>query len=82
MIITIDDIHSDAYKLQGVVQLLKNGSCGVFPTDTCYSFVAPISSRDAIDTLRCKKSGKKPLSFLCKDLSMISEYTSDASMGL
>jgi tRNA threonylcarbamoyl adenosine modification protein (Sua5/YciO/YrdC/YwlC family) len=80
MIITIDDIHSDAYKLQGVVQLLKSGSCGVIPTDTCYSFVAPISSRDAIDTLlRCKKSGKKPLSFLCKDLSMISEYTSDAS---
>lgn len=79
-IIVIDDIHSDAYKLQEVCKMLAAGCCGVIPTDTCYSFVAAVDSRAGVDKLlKCKQSGKKPLSFLCKDLSMISKYTGEAS---
>lgn len=75
-LITVEDIHSDGYKLEQVVKMLQDGCCGVIPTDTCYSFVASAGSRTAVDTLlKCKNSGKKPLSFLCKDISMVSEYT-------
>lgn len=81
-IINIEDIHADGFKLAAVSQMLKEGKCGVIPTDTCYSFVAAIDSRSAVDTLiKCKKSGKKPLSFLCKDISMISTYTSEPRHG-
>jgi len=78
LVVVIDDFHADSWKLNEVVAMLQAGKCGVIPTDTCYSFVAPISSRSGVEQLlQCKKSGRKPLSFLCRDLSQISTYTGD-----
>jgi tRNA threonylcarbamoyl adenosine modification protein (Sua5/YciO/YrdC/YwlC family) len=78
LVVVIDDYHADAWKLNEVVAMLQAGKCGVIPTDTCYSFVTPISSRSGVEQLlQCKKSGRKPLSFLCRDISQISTYVGD-----
>ena len=76
--IDIEDFYSDGWKLSSAVDVLRNGGIGVIPTDTCYSFVTPLSSRKGIERLiTCKGNVKKPLSILCKDLSMVDMYTSD-----
>ena len=85
-IITIEDIYSDGYKLQNVVDILKNGGMGVICTDTCYSFVASVESLEGINRITKLKSNllhddsayqqKKPLTLLCHDIKMASQYTS------
>lgn len=79
-IISIEDIYSDAWKLESVVSCLQNGGMGVISTDTCYAFVTQINSQKGIDKiaeLKEMKHQRKPLSIICKDFSMISKYTSD-----
>jgi len=81
-IISVDDLYSDSWMLEGIINTLKNGGIGVIPTDTCYSFVTRIDSKEGIDRLVKLKGieiAKKPLNLLCKDFSMISKYTSNLS---
>lgn len=69
---------SDIWRADKAVRLLSAGGCGVIPTDTSYSFVTPVSSREGIERiLRIKgaESSKKPLSLLCPDLATIDKYT-------
>ena len=76
--IRIEDVHTDLYKLESIVDVLRAGGVGVIPTDTCYSFVTSLSSREGLERLMRLKgiSGqKKPLSLLCKDVSTIAKYT-------
>jgi len=80
--VSIEDVNSDLWQLEPIIDLLREGQVGVIPTDTCYSFVTPITSREGIEQLMALKgiSGKKkPLSIICKDVSTISKYTSDLS---
>ena len=68
----------DYWRLDELIPLLNEGSVGVIPTDTCYSFVAKLSQAGAVDRLLKLKGGsghKKPLSLLCKDLSQVAKYT-------
>ena len=77
--LSADDMFALDYKLHDVVSALSEGGMGVIPTDTCYSFVTKLSSREGTERLmRLKgtRSSKKPLSLLCKDLSMVAKYTS------
>jgi len=70
--IVIEDFYSDSWKLDAVVEKLKQGKIGVIPTDTCYSFVALLSNKKAVEAvMKVKGSGKKPLSVLCKNLAMV-----------
>lgn len=78
--INIEDFYSDGWQLDEVVEILKDGGVGVVPTDTCYSYVTSLNSRKGVERLlKVKASGKKPLSVLCKDLSMIGTYTNEVS---
>ena len=78
--IDVEDFYSDGWKLDEVVEILRNGGVGVIPTDTCYSFVTSLNSRKGIERLMSVKGGgKKPLSVICRDLSMIDTYTSSVS---
>ena len=43
--IQIEDFYSDGWKLDEVVEILRNDGVGVIPTDTCYSFVTCLNSR-------------------------------------
>ncbi|MBS1779235.1 MAG: threonylcarbamoyl-AMP synthase [Bacteroidetes bacterium] len=63
--------------LKTVVDCLKNGGVIIYPTDTIYGLGCDIYNTDAIDRIcRIKKIDPKKaqFSFVCSDLSHISEY--------
>jgi tRNA threonylcarbamoyl adenosine modification protein (Sua5/YciO/YrdC/YwlC family) len=73
-------IHPDnpeQRKINHVVDVLKAGGIVVYPTDTIYGIGCDLLNRKAIERL-CRILDIKPqklnLSFICNDLSHISEY--------
>jgi tRNA threonylcarbamoyl adenosine modification protein (Sua5/YciO/YrdC/YwlC family) len=77
-IVSIEDLDSDIWKCESIVEILQGGGVGVIPTDTCYSFVTQITNLKGIDRiaeLKGMKNQKKPLSILCKDYSTVARYT-------
>ncbi|MCB1154687.1 MAG: threonylcarbamoyl-AMP synthase [Deltaproteobacteria bacterium] len=59
-----------------VVEVLRKGGIVVHPTDTTYALGVDMNNKRGVEMLYQikKKSLNRPLSFLCKDLSNISEY--------
>lgn len=61
-----------------VVECLKDGGVIIYPTDTIYGIGCDISQHKAIERI-CKIKNVDPqkaqLSFICKDLSNMSDYT-------
>jgi tRNA threonylcarbamoyl adenosine modification protein (Sua5/YciO/YrdC/YwlC family) len=57
-------------------EVLIEGGIIVHPTDTTYALGVQVNNKRGVEMLYQikKKSLKRPLSFLCKDLSNISEY--------
>ncbi|MBI1768831.1 MAG: threonylcarbamoyl-AMP synthase [Bacteroidetes bacterium] len=73
-------IHSqnpELRKINRVVELLQKGGIIVYPTDTIYGIGCDLTNRRAVERL-CQIMEVKPqklnLSFICHDLSHISEY--------
>jgi len=64
-------------KINKVVEVLRNGGVVVYPTDTIYGIGCDLMNRRAVERL-CQIIAIKPqklnLSFICSDLSHISEY--------
>lgn len=64
-------------KVERVARVLKEGGIIVYPTDTVYGIGCDLFNRKATDKL-CRLKGKKAkdfnLSFICYDLSDISNY--------
>lgn len=64
-------------KINRVVEVLRAGGIIIYPTDTIYGIGCDLMSRKAIERL-CKimdiKPNKLDLSFICTDLSQVSEY--------
>jgi len=64
-------------KIQHIVDVLRNGGVIIYPTDTIYGIGCDLFNRKAIDKV-CRIKGIKPkklnLSFICYDLSDISNY--------
>jgi tRNA threonylcarbamoyl adenosine modification protein (Sua5/YciO/YrdC/YwlC family) len=64
-------------KISRVVEVLRRGGVIVYPTDTIYGIGCDLMNRKAVERL-CKIMNIKPqkldLSFICNDLSHISEY--------
>jgi tRNA threonylcarbamoyl adenosine modification protein (Sua5/YciO/YrdC/YwlC family) len=64
-------------KVNHVVDVLKNGGIIVYPTDTIYGIGCDLMNRKSIERL-CQIMNIKPqkldLSFICNDLSHISEF--------
>ena len=44
-LIQVQDVHSDLWKIDSIIDILKDGGVGVICTDTCYSFVTSIDSQ-------------------------------------
>lgn len=64
-------------KILEVVECLKDGGVIIYPTDTVYGIGCDIYNSKAIERIcRIKKVKPGALSFICYDLSHISEYTS------
>jgi len=62
--------------IQHAVEILKNGGVIIYPTDTVYGIGCSVFNTKAIENVyRIKRQDKsKPFSFICSDLSHISEY--------
>jgi tRNA threonylcarbamoyl adenosine modification protein (Sua5/YciO/YrdC/YwlC family) len=65
-------------KIEHIVDVLKNGGIIIYPTDTVYGMGCDIHNLRAVERI-CQIKGIKPkkhnFSFICYDLSNISEYT-------
>jgi tRNA threonylcarbamoyl adenosine modification protein (Sua5/YciO/YrdC/YwlC family) len=73
----VEPAGEDAWKMNPLVEILRQGGVGVLPTDSGYGFVTPIDAKVGLERmLRIKglESCKKPLSLLCSDLKSVDEY--------
>ncbi|XVF57779.1 hypothetical protein PTKIN_Ptkin07bG0009600 [Pterospermum kingtungense] len=75
--VEVDPSGTESWKLEPVIELLKQGAVGVIPTDTVYAIVCDLRSNSAIERLRRIKNiePSKPLSILCRSLRDIDTYT-------
>ena len=72
-------VHPDRLKgrhIQRAVDVLRSGGVIVYPTDTIYGLGCDITNKNAIERVRRIKGRdkKKPMSFVCADLTHISDY--------
>lgn len=75
--LSIHPQNPELRKINRVVELLQKGCIIVYPTDTIYGIGCDLTNRRAVERL-CHIMDVKPqklnLSFICYDLSHISEY--------
>lgn len=76
MIININPDNPQGRLLQRVADILANGGLVIYPTDTQYGLGCDLNNKKAIEKVyRIKqRSQKSPFSFVCSDLTHISEY--------
>lgn len=81
--VQVDPSGADTWKLEAVIELLRQGAVGVIPTDTVYAIVCDLKSNSAIERLRRIKNIKpsKPLSILCSSFRDIDTYTTGFPRG-
>ncbi len=78
MLITIHPDNPSEKQIEKVVQCLRSGGIVIYPTDTVYGMGCDITNQKAVEKI-CRIKGIKPekaqFSFICYDLSDLSEYT-------
>ena len=77
MILKLYENNTNPQQVRKVVEVLRNGGIIIFPTDTVYAFGCDIfkpSAVEAISRIKEKNPRKTELSFMCQDISQISEY--------
>ncbi|MCC6570807.1 MAG: threonylcarbamoyl-AMP synthase [Chitinophagales bacterium] len=78
MFLEIFPHNMDMRKMQKVVDCLKSGGLVIYPTDTVYGLGCDIYNKEAVEKI-CRIKNVKPekmnFSFICYDLSHISDFT-------
>lgn len=77
MLLRIYDENPNEKQIQNVVDVLKKGGIIIYPTDTVYGMGCDITNQKAIEKiaqLKGIKPDKANFSFICHDLSHISNY--------
>lgn len=78
MLLRIYEENPNDKHIEQVVEVLQKGGLIIYPTDTVYGLGCDINNHKAIERL-CELRGLKPdkanLSFICYDLTDISQYT-------
>jgi tRNA threonylcarbamoyl adenosine modification protein (Sua5/YciO/YrdC/YwlC family) len=74
--LTIDPQNLKGRHISHAVEVMRAGGVIVYPTDTVYGLGCDISSKEAIKRVQAIKgrSHKKPMSFVCADLTHVSKY--------
>jgi tRNA threonylcarbamoyl adenosine modification protein (Sua5/YciO/YrdC/YwlC family) len=76
-LLKIHPLNPEGRKIDRVTDIVKRGGIVVYPTDTIYGIGCNLLNRKAVERL-CQIMNIKPqkldLSFICKDLSQVSEY--------
>lgn len=78
MLIRIYEENPNPKAIEQVVEVLRRGGVIIYPTDTIYGIGCDITNQKAIDRvcqIRGLKREKANLSFICNDLTSISQYT-------
>lgn len=78
MVIEFDPERPNTHKLKDVVDALRKGAVIIFPTDSVYALGCDLYNNKAIEKicqLKGIKSNKSQFSFICSDLSNVSEYS-------
>ncbi|MFL5348223.1 MAG: L-threonylcarbamoyladenylate synthase [Hyalangium sp.] len=75
-ILVVDIQHPQPRHVARAVEMLERGGVIAYPTDTYYGLGCDLMSKKAIERLYQLKGRdrKKPLSFLCPDLSDVAKY--------
>ena len=77
--------NPDERSLNKIADCLRQGGLIIYPTDTIYALGCDITNRKAIEKI-CRIKGVKPekanMSFICEDLSHISEYVKNPDTSL
>ncbi len=75
-ILEVDIHHPQPRHVARAVEVLSRGGVIAYPTDTYYGLGCDLSSKKAIERLYQLKGRdkKKPMSFLCPDLSDVARY--------
>ena len=75
-VLHIDPDHLKGRWLSRAAEVLREGGVVIYPTDTIYGFGCDIEVKSAIERIRQLKGrdAKKPMSFICSDLTAISRY--------
>ncbi|MGV3624421.1 MAG: L-threonylcarbamoyladenylate synthase [Archangium sp.] len=75
-ILEVDPVHPQPRTVDRAAKVLEDGGLIAYPTDTYYGIGCDLLSKKAIDRLYGIKNRdrKKPLAFLCPDLSNVAEY--------
>ncbi len=78
MFIKLYDNNLDPRQIKKIVDILKNGGVIIYPTDTVYGIGCDITNQKAVEriaTIKSIKIEKANFSFICSDISQLSEYT-------
>ena len=73
--IKLYDSNPERSKLESIVKVLESGGVIIYPTDTVYGIGCDFTNAKAVQRV-CKIKNTRPesLSFICYDLSQVSEY--------
>jgi len=76
-LIEINPDNPQPNKIKEVVEYLRKGEIIIYPTDSVYAFGCDLFNVKAIEKLcllKNQKINKRKFSFVCKDISQVSEY--------
>ncbi|HPG54802.1 MAG TPA: L-threonylcarbamoyladenylate synthase, partial [Candidatus Enterocola sp.] len=78
MLIRLYEENPNSKEIERIVGILKDGGIIIYPTDSLYAFGCDITNAHAVEKI-CKikniDPGKMPLSFVCSNISHISQYS-------
>jgi tRNA threonylcarbamoyl adenosine modification protein (Sua5/YciO/YrdC/YwlC family) len=76
-LLKIHPLNPEGRKIDRVISILKRGGIIIYPTDTIYGIGCDLMNRKAVERL-CQilniKPNKLNLSFICEDISQVSDY--------
>ncbi|KAL4432820.1 hypothetical protein ABPG77_008146 [Micractinium sp. CCAP 211/92] len=77
LFVQVEPDGSDSWRLDPVVEALKQGAVGIIPTDSNPAFVCDLGSRAAVEKLlEIKRArGSQKMSVLCRSLQDVDTYT-------
>lgn len=76
MILNVHTVNPEPRVIRRAAELLAGGGIIIYPTDTVYGLGCSVTDKNAIERIHLVKRQRadKPFSFVCSDLTHISEY--------
>ncbi len=85
MLLSLYEENPDRRKIRQIVDVLERGGVVIYPNDTVYALGCDINNTKAIEKI-CKIRGIDPkkasLSFVCKNIAQLGEYTAQMDRSL